>query len=41
MWCQRVPVTRRADLVGLRLPRNPALHIFAMTLVPAAVGVYA
>lgn len=38
MWCQRVPVTRRADLVGLRLPRNPALHIFAMTLVPAAGG---
>jgi hypothetical protein len=38
MWCQRVPVTRRADLVGLRLPRNPALHIFAMTLLPAAVG---
>jgi hypothetical protein len=37
MWCQRVPVTRRAELVGLRLPRNPALHVFAMTLLPAAV----
>lgn len=31
-WHQRVPVTRRADLTGIRLPRNPALHIFAITL---------
>lgn len=32
MWCQRVPVTRRAPLAGVRLPRNPAVHVFAATL---------
>ncbi|MFI7426817.1 hypothetical protein ACIBPB_07500 [Micromonospora sp. NPDC049836] len=32
MWAQRVPVTRRADLAGIRLPRNVAMHIFAVTL---------
>jgi hypothetical protein len=32
MWWQRVPVTRRATLQSVRLPRNPALHIFAVTL---------
>ncbi|WP_218009253.1 hypothetical protein [Herbidospora cretacea] len=32
MWAQRVPVTRRADLTGLRLPRNAAVHLFAVTL---------
>lgn len=31
MWAQRVPVTRRAVLVGLRLPRNIAVHVFAVT----------
>lgn len=35
MWAQRVPVTRRADLAGLRLPRNVAVHVFAMTLQEA------
>jgi hypothetical protein len=32
MWAQRVPVTRRADLTGILLPRNVALHVFAVTL---------
>lgn len=32
MWAQRVPVTRRADLAGVRLPRNVAVHVFAVTL---------
>ena len=32
MWAQRVPVTRRAALCGVRLPRNVAMHIFAVTL---------
>ncbi|MGH4033422.1 hypothetical protein ACQB60_31305 [Actinomycetota bacterium Odt1-20B] len=32
MWAQRVPVTRRADLTGIRLPRNIAVHVFAITL---------
>ncbi|MFB9512703.1 hypothetical protein [Streptomyces purpureus] len=32
MWAQRVPVTRRADLTGILLPRNVAVHVFAVTL---------
>ncbi len=32
IWQQRVPVTRRATLVGVRLPDNPAIHLFAATL---------
>lgn len=32
VWCQRIPVTRNGSLVGLRMPRNVALHVFAMTL---------
>ena len=32
MWAQRVPVTRRAVLGGLRLPRNVAMHVFAVTM---------
>lgn len=32
MWAQRVPVTRRTDLTGILLPRNVALHVFAVTL---------
>jgi hypothetical protein len=32
MWAQRVPVTRRGCLVGVRLPRNVAVHLFAVTL---------
>lgn len=35
MWCQRVPVVRRAPLVAVRLPDNVAMHVFAATLVPA------
>lgn len=32
MWSQRVPVARRGVLVGVTLPRNIAIHIFAATL---------
>lgn len=32
VWAVRVPVTRREPLRGLRLPDNPALHVFALTL---------
>ena len=32
MWAQRVPVTRRAELTGILLPRNVAVHVFAVTL---------
>lgn len=38
MWAQRVPVTRRADLAGIRLPRNVAVHVFAVTLQRAEAG---
>ena len=38
MWAQRVPVTRRADLAGVRLPRNVAVHVFAVTLQRAEAG---
>ena len=32
LWVQRVPVTRRATLEAIRLPRNVAIHVFALTL---------
>ncbi|WP_338054145.1 hypothetical protein [Streptomyces spiramenti] len=32
MWAQRVPVTRRTGLTGILLPRNVAVHVFALTL---------
>ena len=32
MWAQRVPVVRRTGLTGVRLPRNIAVHVFAVTL---------
>ncbi|MFF8725812.1 hypothetical protein ACF073_04895 [Streptomyces sp. NPDC015171] len=32
LWAVRVPVTRREPLRALRLPVNPALHIFALTV---------
>jgi len=35
LWCQRVPAVRRAPLVRLRLPRNLAVHVFAVTLALA------
>ena len=35
IWRHRVPVPRHADLAAVRLPDNPAAHIFAMTLLPA------
>ncbi|CAM3366325.1 hypothetical protein KIPE111705_05125 [Kibdelosporangium persicum] len=33
VWCQRVPLVRGAALAAMRLPRNPAVHIFAATFV--------
>lgn len=33
IWRVRVPVPREADLAAVRLPDNPAIHIFAMTAV--------
>lgn len=39
LWSQRVPVTRGAQpLIGVRLPRNTALHLFALTLEADAGG---
>jgi hypothetical protein len=35
LWIQRVPVTRRATLEAIRLPRNVAIHVFALTLRPS------
>jgi hypothetical protein len=35
MWSQRVPVTRCQRLSALRLPRNVAIHVFALTLQSA------
>jgi hypothetical protein len=35
IWRERVPVPREQDLVAIRLPDNPAIHLFAMTLVAA------
>ena len=32
MWSQRVAVSRRSPLRGMRLPRNAAIHIFALTM---------
>ncbi|GAB3887324.1 hypothetical protein GCM10029964_053120 [Kibdelosporangium lantanae] len=37
IWRVRVPVPREADLVGVHLPDNPAVHVFAMTLLGAGV----
>jgi len=33
IWRQRVPVPRECELATIRLPDNPAIHLFAMTLV--------
>ncbi|CAL9621743.1 hypothetical protein SUDANB6_05879 [Streptomyces sp. enrichment culture] len=33
LWSQRVPITSRQPLTALSLPENPAVHLFAMTLV--------
>jgi len=35
MWSQRVPVTRCQPLAAIRLPRNVAIHVFALTLQSA------
>ena len=36
IWACRVPVPRLTELVALRLPDNPAIHIFALTLMSTA-----
>jgi hypothetical protein len=33
IWQQRIPVTVPGELAGLRLPDNPAMHVFALTAV--------
>jgi hypothetical protein len=33
IWRERVPVPREEPLAAVRLPDNPALHVFAITLV--------
>jgi hypothetical protein len=38
LWCQRVPVTSRKPLGAMSLPRNPAVHLFALTLVGQRVN---
>ena len=35
IWHTRISVPRQAELTALRLPDNPAMHVFAMTLAPA------
>ncbi|MFI2209278.1 hypothetical protein [Streptomyces sp. NPDC020141] len=34
IWRQRVAAPRESDLRAIRLPDNPAIHVFAMTLQP-------
>ncbi len=34
LWLQRIPITRRLPLCGIHLPRNAAIHLFALTLLP-------
>ncbi|MEV5747556.1 hypothetical protein AB0L00_07025 [Actinoallomurus sp. NPDC052308] len=34
IWRERVPVPRETPLTAIRLPDNPAVHVFAMTLLP-------
>ena len=34
IWRTRVPVPRETSLAAVRLPDNPAIHIFALSLVP-------
>lgn len=36
IWQQRIPVGGDADLIGVRLPDNPAIHVFSMTGVASA-----
>jgi hypothetical protein len=33
IWCQRMPLAIPGGLAGITLPDNPAMHIFAMTLL--------
>ncbi|MER0240489.1 hypothetical protein AAHZ94_00295 [Streptomyces sp. HSW2009] len=33
VWRTRVPVPREEDLTAIRLPDNPAIHLFALSLV--------
>jgi hypothetical protein len=36
IWQQRMPVSVPGELGGLRLPENPAMHVFAVTAVADA-----
>lgn len=33
IWQQRVPVTRPGEVIAVELPDNPAMHVFALTLL--------
>jgi hypothetical protein len=33
IWRQRVPVTVPGEVVAVELPDNPAMHVFALTLL--------
>lgn len=37
IWCSRVPVPRSTELAALRMPDNPAIHIFALSLMTAVL----
>ncbi len=41
IWQQRVPVTVPGELVPVELPDNPAMHVFALTLVTEEVAAVA
>jgi len=34
LWHQQVPIPVADDVCAIRLPDNPAIHIFALTLIP-------
>jgi hypothetical protein len=38
LWRQRIPVPRQAELAAVRLPENPAIHIFALTAQETPAG---
>ena len=41
IWRTRVPVPRELDLVSVSMPDNPAIHVFALTLLAPVAGVAA
>ena len=41
IWRTRVPVPTEIDLAAVGFPDNPAIHVFALTLVAPAAEVVA